>query len=611
MEGTRVSGQGACFRGERLWQLAVFAVGTLGIASHAEAAIYYWQDSVPAVTQPAPKAPTRRAKGPHHGDKRSVPLVEKASKPQGPLIISIYIAQQKLRLYDANGLFAESPVSTGMAGHPTPMGVFSVIQKQKFHRSNIYSGAPMPFMQRITWSGVAMHAGVLPGYPASHGCIRMPAAFAIKMYGWTKMGARVIVTPGDVAPASFSHPLLATLKVVPEPVTVEETKADVVAVQMPEKPVQAEASKLSAATEDKIELRSTVGHTDAIKSAGEESNSSAALKTADASGTMPAAVSSDGTPGAAVPRDGAPPPLEPKAAGQPSKAAAETNTPDASKRDEARASDEKPKSEKSAEAETAKTANGDARPIDVAGDQFSKSETASPAQETIRVSDTVAESSLKDSPAETPKSNPQAEIPSQKPADATTTTADTPVKAAVPPAAATDTPLKGEFSKAAAKPDPGFSFQGTAQIAVFVSRKDSKLYIRQNFAPLFQTPVTIAADTRPLGTHIFTAQVDGNDHNVLHWSVVSLPTPSRSSERRAEEERHSRGGKFASAGPIEAKPVVVPDSPAEALDRLGLPTEVMAKIYEAVSTGGSIIVSDQGIAAGETGEGTDFIVSLR
>jgi hypothetical protein len=123
--------------------------------------------------------------------------------------------------------------------------------------------------------------------------------------------------------------------------------------------------------------------------------------------------------------------------------------------------------------------------------------------------------------------------------------------------------------------------------------------------------VTIAADTRPLGTHIFTAQVDSNDHNVLHWSVVSLPTPSKSSERRAEEERHSRGGKFASAGPIEAKPTSIPDGPAEALDRLSLPPEVMTKIYEAVSTGGSIIVSDQGIAAGETGEGTDFIVSLR
>jgi lipoprotein-anchoring transpeptidase ErfK/SrfK len=570
MEGTRVSEQGVCFRGARPWQLAIFAAGTLAVASHAEAAIYFWQDSVPAVTQPAPKPSARHAKGPRHGDKKSGALIEKASKPQGPLIISISIAQQKLRLYDANGLFAESPVSTGMAGHPTPMGVFSVIQKQKFHRSNIYSGAPMPFMQRITWSGVAMHAGVLPGYPASHGCIRMPAAFAIKMYGWTKMGARVIVTPGDVTPASFSHPLLATLKAVPQPVAVEETKADVVATRAPEKPVQAEAREPPAITEGNIELRSTVGHIDA----------------------------------AAAPSDGALQSAEPKVAGEAARAAVETDAPDAGKHDEATASDEKPTSEKSAEAETAKATNADAGPIEVATDQ-----------KAIRVSDTVAESSPKASSVEAPKSNAQAEISGQRPADAATTTADTPISQAVAPAAPTETPpksdLKGDFSKTFSKPDPGFAFQGMGQIAVFVSRKDSKLYIRQNFAPLFQTPVTIAADTRPLGTHIFTAQVDSNDRNVLHWSVVSLPAPSRSSERRAEEDRHSRGRKFASAGPIEAKPMPIPDGPAEALDRLSLPTEVMAKIYEAVSTGGSIIVSDQGIAAGETGEGTDFIVSLR
>ena len=72
-------------------------------------------------------------------------------------------------------------------------------------------------MQRITWSGVAMHAGVLPGYPASHGCIRMPMAFAVKMWNWTRMGARVIVTPGEITPASFSHPLLVAQKVVPQP----------------------------------------------------------------------------------------------------------------------------------------------------------------------------------------------------------------------------------------------------------------------------------------------------------------------------------------------------------------------------------------------------------
>ena len=113
-------------------------------------------------------------------------------------------------------------MSTGMPGHPTPQGVFSVIEKDRYHHSNIYSGAPMPFMQRITWGGVAMHAGVLPGYPASHGCIRMPKDFATKMWGWTKMGARVFVTPGEVpAPAAFSHPFLAAYKVAPQPVVAE------------------------------------------------------------------------------------------------------------------------------------------------------------------------------------------------------------------------------------------------------------------------------------------------------------------------------------------------------------------------------------------------------
>ena len=164
---------------------------------------------------------------------------------------------------------------------------------------------------------------------------------------------------------------------------------------------------------------------------------------------------------------------------------------------------------------------------------------------------------------------------------------------------------------AAPKADPAAAPKRTGQIAVFVSRKDSKLYVRQNFAPLFDVPVTIAPSDRPLGTHIFTAQVDKDDANVLHWSVVSLPVPARYANRRDEDERSSRRRKIAGAGPIEVKPLPVPDSPAEALDRLNLPADVMARITEALSTGGSIIVSDQGIAAGETGEGTDFIVSLR
>src|SRR5262249_30581778 len=111
-----------------------------------------------------------------------------------------------------------APVSTGMSGHPTPMGVFSVIQKQKWHQSNIYSGAPMPFMQRITWSGVALHAGVLPGYPASHGCIRLPHEFAVRLYGMTKVGARVFVTRDEIRPLAFASPRLFTPKPLEAPV---------------------------------------------------------------------------------------------------------------------------------------------------------------------------------------------------------------------------------------------------------------------------------------------------------------------------------------------------------------------------------------------------------
>ena len=104
-----------------------------------------------------------------------------------------------------------------MKGHPTPMGVFSVIQKHKMHHSNIYSGAPMPFMQRITWSGVALHAGVLPGYPASHGCIRMPMAFAVKMWNWTKMGARVDRHARRNDAREFLASVAGGQKVVPQP----------------------------------------------------------------------------------------------------------------------------------------------------------------------------------------------------------------------------------------------------------------------------------------------------------------------------------------------------------------------------------------------------------
>ena len=142
---------------------------------------------------------------------------EAPKPPAGPLIIVVSIGSQHATVYDDGAPIATTPVSTGMPGHPTPMGIFSVIQKDRYHHSNIYSGAPMPYMQRITWSGVAMHEGVVPGHPASHGCIRLPHEFAARLWTMTKMGVRVIVTPRNdgVAPQQFDHPSLVALATKP------------------------------------------------------------------------------------------------------------------------------------------------------------------------------------------------------------------------------------------------------------------------------------------------------------------------------------------------------------------------------------------------------------
>ena len=541
----------------RLWQVAILAAaGAIGTASQAEAAFYYYPDYSDGSYGRQERRPEEpRLKPQKRGSAaktKKEALVEKetGAKPQGPLVIVVSIDRQKVTIYDSNGVFAESPVSTGMKGHSTPMGVFSVIQKHKFHHSNIYSGAPMPYMQRITWSGVAMHAGVLPGYPASHGCIRMPMAFAVKMWNWTKMGARVIVTPGQMTPQSFSHPMLASTRVPPQPAaslaptTSVGDKADKGAPETrttDARPVETKSLETKTASADGVlELRSTVGHT----------------------------VMSDVTTGNAPVRE------------------------EAAKSAEA----SEPTEAKPAEAAEAPKATTDDKPAD-------KVEAAKP-----EPSDAAkAEASKTEAKSEPAKSEPAKSEPVKADAAATETKPD----AAVAPAQAASPDARKDQTRVA---DPAPSVKPdlpkrTGQIAVFISRKDSKLYVRQNFAPLFDAPVTIAPSDRPLGTHVFTAEVDKSDSNALHWSVVSLPVTVRAAAR--DDDGHVlRRQHGAAVIPVAVKPVVTPDSPAEALDRITIPADAMAKINELITTGGSVIVSDQGINQGETGEGTDFIVRL-
>jgi len=569
---------------QRFWQIAILTGAcTIAAAPRADAALFYWQDSDPSYYRPVFPAHPRKQKIRRPAAKTEAAHKETSAKPHGPLIIAVSIEQQKVRVYDSNGLFAESPVSTGMKGHSTPMGVFSVIQKNKMHRSNIYSGAPMPYMQRITWSGIALHAGVLPGYPASHGCIRMPMAFAVKMWNWTRMGARVVITPGTITPAAFSHPLLVAQKVMPQPLIADDPKTDAPAIKS-DKGADAGAVAKTMNAQASLDLRSTIGHAAPSRTQTHTANASSAMPAA----SSPVTLSDSGSP----------------AGGQPSgadvSAQAPTSEPvkaEAEKADESRAiaspADALANTETGKTAETEDTAEvkSEAPATEVAKTERAKTE--APKVEETKAADTKA--------ADTKATEV---TPAEKPETVATTPA-------VAPDVKKDTArLPGAEKAAAAKPEPP---RRPGLIAVFVSRKDSKLYVRENFKPQFSVPVTIAPGDRPLGTHVFTAETDKNDPNLLRWSVVSLPVTARNAARIDDEDRSAQRRRIAGGTPTEAKPLpLANNSPAEALDRISIPPDAMTRIAEALTTGSSIVVSDHGISqGGETGEGTDFIVPLR
>ena len=372
--------------------------------------------------------------------------------PKGPQQIFISINQQKLHFYSNGVHVADTSIATGVAAHPTPFGVFSIIQKQVFHRSNIYSNAPMPFMQRITWSGVAMHEGKDIGHPASHGCIRMPHDFAVRLYHLTKLNTRVIIARAELRPVEFADSHLFVHKEKPPEIAAP------VANEI--EPVVAKPAELAV-------------HTNTLT-----------------------------------------PPVQ-----------SDVVTPQA----------------------------------------------AAPAI----------------------KSSPKAEsaVPG---ADAGA------AGAAAPPAS----PRPADLAKgASAKKNP---------ISIFVSRKRQRLYIRQDFEPLFDVPVTIAEPESPLGTHVFTAlEFTGSEHTILRWNVVSLPGEPPKRVRYVEERRDRHGRvRLREIEEERASDTRPPQSPAQVLARIEISPEVSEAIAQMIGPGSALIVSDQGLGD-ETGEGTDFDVVTR
>ena len=161
------------------------------------------------------------------------PAEQTAPRDAGePIMAIVSIKTQQVTFYDAGGWILRAPVSTGVKGRETPAGVFTVLEKDVDHHSSLYDDASMPHMQRLTWNGIALHGGPLPGYAASHGCVRMPYGFAQTLFDKTRIGMRVIISPDDAAPVEISHaalfaPNMAMIAAAPERAeTLERAAAD-------------------------------------------------------------------------------------------------------------------------------------------------------------------------------------------------------------------------------------------------------------------------------------------------------------------------------------------------------------------------------------------------
>ena len=206
-------------------------------------------------------------------------IEETATRQVGePIMAIVSIATQQITMYDASGWTHRAPISSGMRGHETPAGIFAVVQKNADHRSNLYDDAWMPHMQRLTWNGVALHGGALPGHPASRGCVRMPFGFAEKLFDRTRIGMRVIVSPRDTTPVAFTHPVLLSVRADRVPAALAAADAlDREAAEAAK--VELEARKTAAAAfRGAALLRASIRRQEGLKTRAESELAQAALQ---------------------------------------------------------------------------------------------------------------------------------------------------------------------------------------------------------------------------------------------------------------------------------------------------------------------------------------------
>lgn len=510
-----------------------------------------------------------------------------------PVMAIVSIKSQNVTFYDSDGWILRAPVSTGVKGRETPAGVFAILQKNEDHRSNLYDDAHMPHMQRLTWNGIAMHGGPLPGYAASHGCVRMPFDFAEELFGKTRIGMRVIVSPDDVAPVEFSHPAL----LVPDAKSVAEAPARAVSLELG----VAEAVKASDGA--KKAAKAAVG--DAAKFAASLSKMQTLKAKADTE------LKSAEKKLSVVTKDS----HEAKVQAEERKLNA------ASRAAEMETRLNTTKAEVAAKLEVAATAKNAAKAAADEVVDFNSTGNALEAKKSILQAKKSAETAqrnvakaksllskmqlLKDK-ADTELKNSEKALAVVLKGEAKAQAEDRKFKA-IAKVAEAGTRLERANAEALSKLDAAAKAKDAAKaaanqlvdlskaadeaklalqpVAIYISRAKQKLYVRRTtgkpwpdggevFDASIEVPITIRDPDQPIGTHIFTAMA--NSGSGLRWSAVTI-----------------EGG----------------DNASNALDRITFPQDVLDRIAPSALPRSSIIISDEPLSR-ETNYRTEFVAVL-
>jgi hypothetical protein len=424
-------------------------------------------------------------------DRRNERQIESvASRTAGdPIMAIVSLHNQRITVYDANGWILRAPVSSGQKERETPAGIFSVIQKDADHHSNLYDDASMPHMERLTWSGIALHGGPLPGYAASHGCVRMPFDFAERLFDMTELGLRVIVAPTDVAPVEIIHPALLFSKPGGGALAAARTAEADEAGRKADQARLAAGKAFREATQAMVPVR-----------AAENLKLRADAQLANAETALASAIPAE------------------------AKEQAERDKIEAVK----------------------------------------------------KITDLEAQLAA-------------AKAGLQPKLDALTTAREAAVVAETAQVAAAEA-----AREVAHESEP---------VSVLISRKTQRLYVRQAFAPILESPVTILDADRPIGTHIFTAVERTNGETNMRWNVVSL-NDGRPPGGVIESLDRAGGVHGRDVEPISTDP----GSAKSALDRVVIPQDVLDRIA-GIAPRSSLIITDEPLSS-ETGKGTDFVVIL-